>query len=398
MAWAGAGVSLWQRIESQVRGSQSGAREAPVNLFNQIAVTGLPRETRLDLYSQFTREFGPDTNDFHLYALSMDVAKIAPWLGMTAGRQTVIRANVEGLMDGASVRIAPGDHGLFFDLYGGFTRSVEMGDFRARPGLLTGGQVGWRPTADTSLAITSFYRRNDYQNRGWDTSATQVLGLTGSHRFGTGRTALVYVDATYDAAGKVLAAATVGGTWQATPRWMVSVSGNRYDTSRARTPTTILSLFTDDDLWQARAGVRYTPNTTVSVFANYDWQQLEAGGRTEYGHVAEGGCDWDWKKQALGGTIRYRLLDSYGGRAHDFLMTTRYDPWKTIGLDQFTNITKYAKVTNETDTAVAAGLGVAYHPRDWIDLRTGGEYLSNNHFSNDWRFTGSLALHWEKGT
>lgn len=391
----GPSVGWWSEILTQARGAQNGRRELPVNFLHQGNIRPLGKDGRLDLYGQFTREFGPDTNDYHLYTFSLDLPRLAPHLGLNIGRRMIVRGTQTALTDGAAVRATFGDGAWFFDGHGGLTHSVEMGDFFARPGLITGTQIGWRPNADTQMSLGTTYRRDDFRRGAWRTGNTQLVDFGFHQQFGAGRTIHLYGETTYDVAGKTFTVGTLGGYWHPHPQWVVTVAGSRYDADRNRTRRTILSLFADDDLWQARVGIRFLPSAGIGLSVNYDWQQLETGGVSQTGHVADAGVEFDVRKIRTDGGLRYHLTDSYGGRAHDLLFHLRHTLPKFIALDCFTNYTNYIKMTNDNDNALATGLGATATPTDLVALRVGGEFLRNNHFSTEWRVTGSLTIDWD---
>lgn len=390
-AWAKPSLDVWNSIESQVRGSQSGGREAPVNEFNQLHMGELPGQGTADSYLQYSHEFGPDTDETDLYLLQYDGRSIAKNLGMIAGRQVVVRNNYEGTLDGVTLRYTA-DHGLLFDFVGGTSRYLEMGSFKPTPGLLTGGMVAWNPTPNSQWNLTTTYHRFNYKQAGWGTNSTQLISLSGSQKFSGLQ---LYTDATFDTAASLFPEATVGAIWQITPTLSMQTTGAQYNTNHKQTQPTILSYFADGRLWQSRAGLRYSPKPYVSVFANYDWQALKAGGVRKYGNVVEVGVEGNVDAIQLFGRLVYRFLDSYGGRANDIYLTLHEQFMKKLWLDHFTNYSRYVKITNDNDYAIATGLVLSYAPTKVVTISAGGEYDRNEQFSKDLRLTTGLVVRWD---
>ncbi|MBI2343757.1 MAG: hypothetical protein HYV02_05455 [Deltaproteobacteria bacterium] len=388
-------LNLWTSIESQVRGTQAGSREAPLELFQRVHATQLPGDGILDTYVQYERLIGPDTQDGNLYVAQYEAAHITKGFGMTLGRQVLARSTYEGLMDGATFRLMPSGGRWSFDLFGGVSRSAELGDFEGTHGLLTGATGRWTPGLSTAFSLTTLYRRDLLKNSAWKTNGTLLVALAGSQKIGTHRDAQIYLDATYDVAGKTVPVATLGMQWRPSGVFAVNLSGSRYDANRQRTQATIFSLFADDDMWQGRLGIEYTIAQAVTVFTNYDFQRMAVGGATQYGHVAEVGVECSLRKLPVDGTLLYRFIDSFGGRANDVMLALQVAPWDFLAFDALTNVTQYTKITNNNDTAIATALGATLFPTKAVALRVGGEYLRNDHFNREWRFAGNLTVNWD---
>lgn len=399
-AWATPAFYIENSTESEVRGRQSGGREAPLNNFTQFSLSELPRSLKFTGYGQFTHTFGQsNTSGYNLYNFEVSADKFTDIVGISAGRMTEVRGNFEGIVDGASLRLTPGNFGLAIDLYGGFTRQVELsnyGDFNATPGLLGGLQGAWRPNSDTSVTLGTSYLRYDYKTSGWNRNSTQLINLSASQRFGPTRTFQLFLNGTYDVAGKVVPVGTLGAMWQVTPLLTFTTSGNIYGANRQLVQPSILSLLIGNkNMWQGRFGARYSVIDELSLFANYDFQYLKAGTATKYGSVMEAGVDCNVRRINLTCMLMYQFLDSYGGQSNSVLLTIRQSPIKQIVIDQFTNYSKYKKVTGNNGYAVAVGLGASYTPVKYVALRIGGEFDRNNIFSRDWRIDGSLKIRWD---
>lgn len=394
-AWATPTFSTWNSAESQVRQNQAGGKQAQLNLFDQTSLSDLPRDTELREYFQFSRNWNPDGNLYYLYDAALQSKKLTDSFSTILGRQTIVRGTLEGILDGATVRLSPGDHAFYLDAFGGFTRTVETGQFTYTPGIMAGVQGGWRPNNDTQLTLMTAYNQVSYKNSKWDTSGTQLVGLSGHIRLGETKQWRLYTDNTFDVAGKILPLASVGVAWQATPLLSFALNGSRYDVNRSSAQTTIQSLFTTSAMWLARFGATYYISSDIQLFANYDFQTSRNSGR-RYGSVVEGGVNMDFRKIKLGGQLLYRFLDSFGGQDNDVWLTLNQRPIKVLLLDCFANYSKYKKITNNNGYAVATGVGATYEPNKWVGLRVGGEFLRNNVFAQDWRFDGSLVLRWDK--
>jgi hypothetical protein len=163
-----------------------------------------------------------------------------------------------------------------------------------------------------------------------------------------------------------------------------------------RTQQTVLSILTNENgLWQGRVGIQYAVLDELTLFANYDFQRLKPSSAVKYGHVAEAGINFDLSDINLFGTVLYRFLDSYGGRASDVGLIVKYSPIKHLIFDEFTNYSKYTKITNDNGYAIATGIGLTYEPVRYVALRVGGEFDRNNLFARDWRVDSSLTLRWD---
>lgn len=388
--------STWNSAEFQLRRNESGQRQAQLNLFDQNTLSDLPRGTELKDYFQYSRNWNPGGNLYYLYDASLQSKELTNSLGMTLGRQTIARGTLEGILDGATLRLSPGDHAFYVDAFGGLTRTVETGQFTYTPGIMAGVQGGWRPNNDTQLTVMTAYNQVSYKNSAWNTSGTQLVGMSGHIRLGETKQLRLYTDNTFDVAGKILPLASVGMTWQVTPLLSLALNGSRYDVNRNAAQTTILSLFTTNALWLARFGATYYISSGIQLFANYDFQTSRNAGQRRYGSVVEGGVNVDVRKINLGGQLLYRFLDSFGGQDNDVWLTLNQRPWKFLIFDGFANYSKYKKITNNNGYAIATGLGVTYEPCKWVGLRVGGEFMRNNIFAKDWRVDSSLVVRWDK--
>lgn len=387
--------STWNSAESQVRQSERGGKQAQLNLFDQNTLSNLPRDTELKDYFQYSRNWNRDGNLYYLYDASLRSQELTPSLSTIVGRQTIVRGTLEGILDGATFRLSPGDHAFYLDAFGGFTRTVETGQMTATPGLMAGIQGGWRPNNDTQLTVMTAYNQLSYKSSKWDTSGTQLVGLSGHVRLGETGQWRLYTDNTFDVAGQIFPLASVGATWQVTPLLSLALNGSRYDVNRNSAQTTIQARFTTAAMWLVRFGATYYISSGLQLFANYDLQTTRNSGR-RYGNVIEGGMNMDFRKIKLGGQALYRFIDSFGGQDNDFWLTLNQRPAKILLLDCFANYSNYKKITNNNGYALATGVGVTYEPRKWMGLRVGGEFLRNNIFAQDWRFDGSLVIRWDK--
>jgi hypothetical protein len=388
--------STWNSAESQVRHSERGGRQAQFNLFDHSSLAGLPRSTELRDYFQYSRNWNPGGNLYYLYDASLQPRELTKSLSTILGRQTIVRGTLEGILDGATIRLSPGDHTFYVDAFGGLTRTVETGQFTYTPGIMAGLQGGWRPNNDTQLTVMTAYSQVSYKNSAWKTSGTQLLGLSGHIRLGETRQWRLYTDTTFDVAGRILPLASIGVAWQVTPLLSVALNGSRYDVNRNAAQTTIMSLFTTSSLWLARFGATYYISPDIQLFANYDFQTSRNAGQRRYGSVVEGGVDMNFRKVKLGGRALYRFIDSFGGQDNDIWLTLNQRPWEFLVFDGFANYSKYKKITNNNGYALATGVGVTYEPRKWVGLRVGGEFMRNNIFAQDWRIDSSLVIRWDK--
>lgn len=388
--------STWNSAESQVRQSERGGKQAQLNLFDQSSLANLPRETEIRDYFQYSRNWNPGGNLYYLYDAALQSKKLTDSFSTILGRQTIVRGTLEGILDGATVRLSPGDHAFYLDAFGGLTRTVETGQMTYTPGLMAGVQGGWRPNNDTQLTVMTAYNQVSYKNSTWKTSGTQLVGLSGHIRLGETSQWRLYTDNTFDVAGQMFPLASVGATWQVTPLLSLALNGSRYDVNRNAAITTIQSLFTTSSLWLARFGATYYISSGIQLFANYDFQTSRNAGQRRYGSVVEGGVNMDFRKIKLGGQVLYRFLDSFGGQDNDVWLSLNQRPVKFLLLDCFANYSKYTKITNNNGYALATGVGATYEPRKWVGLRVGGEFMRNNIFAQDWRFDGSLVIKWDQ--
>ncbi len=395
-AWAAPTFSSSDSAESQVRPAESGGKQAQLNLFDKMELADLPRASSLTEYFQYSRNWNPGGNLYYLYNASFQSTQLTKSLGTILGRQSFVRGNTEGILDGATMRLSPGEHSFYLDAFGGFTRTVETGDFTMTPGIMAGVQGGWRPSNDTQLSIMTSYNQNSYRNDTWKTSGTQLIGLSGHTRLGETSQWKLYTNNVYDVAGNDIQLASAGAQWQITPLLSIAANGSRYASNRKTNQTTILSLYTSSAMWLGRFGVRYYISSAIQLFANYDMTVAKNNGIKHYGNVVEGGADLNFKKINLDGQFLYRFLDSFGGQDQDFWLTLNQRPVRFLVLDMFTNYSNYSKITNNNGYATASGVGVSYEPQKWVSLRVGGEYLRNNIFKNDWRFDGTLVVKWDK--
>lgn len=395
-AWAAPTFSTWNSVESQVRPAEAGGKQAQINMFDQMNLTDLPRASSLTEYFQYSRNLNPNNNLYYLYNASFQSTQLTNSLGTILGRQSIVRGNYEGILDGATVRLSPGEHSFYLDAFGGFTRNVETGDFTMTPGIMAGVQGGWRPSNDTQLTLMTAYNQNNYRSAAWKTSGSQLIGLSGHTRLGETSQLKLYTNNVYDVAGQNVQLASVGAQWQITPLFSLAVNGSRYAANRKATQQTILSLYTSSAMWLGRFGLRYYVSPAIQLFANYDMTVAKNNGIKHYGNVVEGGADLDFRKINMNGQVLYRFLDSFGGQDQDVWLTLNQRPIKFLLLDLFTNFSKYKKITNNNGYATATGIGVSYEPQKWVSLRVGGEYLRNNIFKNDWRFDGTLVVKWDK--
>jgi hypothetical protein len=391
MARAKPTLNIWNSIESQVRGSQNGSRNAPLNEFNTLTLDNLPRQGSANSYFQYSHTFGPGHNPSYFYLLQYDAKQLSRKTGLTVGRQMAVRSTFEGILDGATVTYHFGN-GLTMDLTGGLSHYLEIANFD-QPGVVTGGSIRWSRDSRTHLLVTTIYRRLQYKASQWGSNSTQLLSLTGSQRLG--RTVQLYGDATYDTAAQLFPEATVGVIWQPSPTLNLQFTGARYNANRNQTIPTILGMMVQDALWQLRSGIRFVPASNWSLFLNYDWQAAKTGAQRKYGHVVDVGVDGMVPQLRLLGSLKYRFIDSYGGRANDIYFTLRETFFKKLWLDHFTNYSTYTKVTNANGNALATGMVLTYAPTRGVSVSAGGEFDHNVQFSQDWRLTTALQINWD---
>lgn len=374
------------------RGTQDGGRDIPLTAYHELSLFDLPKDARFEsslrTYHLFDKDIA-DQQDTDLHAATL----ILPEIGRTriqVGRQPLTLPHYQGIGDGGEVDISLIENRLSTELFADVTRSIEEGDFNGPKGLVSGGRFVWTPNR-ARVAVGGYYRRDNLTNSDWETNATAITTLSAYVDLLPKKLDLL-ANAAYDTAGKTIEYATLGLGATLSPKWHATVSGNRYDVSRTRSRSSILSLFTADDLWQGSTGISFVPTDNWTLSTGYDLQRFSAGQKTRYGHLANASVSTIISPIHTTADITYRFLDSFGGRAHDVGVDLDFAPFDWASLYSSSNITKYTKVTNNNDTAFSTILGTTMQPLAWMNTDLFGELLKNDAFANEWRVGGVLSI------
>jgi hypothetical protein len=124
----------------------------------------------------------------------------------------------------------------------------------------------------------------------------------------------------------------------------------------------IFQLYSNSNLWQARAGVRYPFSRELSAYGDYSYQTYDnAVDAMQNGNLAHAGLLWlpegDGLEQVL---VAYYLADSGGGNVNGVSFFYENKVYERIVFRFRADLAYYEKESNQSDWPVATRTGLGY--------------------------------------
>ncbi|MBI2091627.1 MAG: hypothetical protein HYT75_01350 [Deltaproteobacteria bacterium] len=386
------------RLETQVRKTSSDKREIPFSSYLDSGLSDLPHSGTFDVSLKNERIFKQEQDEFDLYQAVFRMQDLGGLLGVSGGRQFISPGFHAYLMDGASLSLGKESWPVTVGLFGGIPRYIETGDFHGEAGLVSGMTLDMSMNEHMHTRFSAVYDKLDINEKNWSENETVLVGMSHSHQFGSKLSPSLYGTMEYDTAGKTVETGLMGFSLQPLARLYWNLEGGHYNTNRDRARSTIFGLYTTGPFYQARTGANLTLIEDAGAVADfaltggYSYQRLEiSSSASKNGNIADAGFKFTIVPLHLDAGVTYRFYDSFGGRAHDVIVSLHDEPFDKAALDAGADFTKYSKITNDNDTATSVFLMAGYELLKNLEISAGGEYLRNNIFSSEWRATAKLG-------
>lgn len=386
-------------LQMQVLENALSQREVPLNMLLDTGLKDLPNSGSLDISLFDNRTFNIGENSFDLYQAVFKMKDVGGFVNFSAGRQLVTPNFHAYLIDGAEVSLGGTDWPVRIGLLGGVPRYLEVSDFHGTVGLVTGGYVELQGFRNHQARLSVLYDRLDFSTKSqWGANSTVLVGLSDTLAFDIAWRPTVYVNGEYDAGGKSVDTGMGGIRFQPTRKLMFNVEGGTYNTNRKWQMPTVYSLFTSSAYYQARGGVAYTfidmgdVVDDLTLKADYSFQRYRVQTPlATNAHLADAILSVSIVPIRLDASVGYTFYDSYGGRAHDVIVTLHDEPFKKFSVDLGGNFTQYSKITNVSDTAIDVYLLAGYELVKGLVFTAGGEFMRNSVFDKEFRATALLS-------
>lgn len=385
-------------ILGQVReGYWSDEIEAPLELYGDFGISGLPHGTTLDTYFRLEEDFArwDDETDFFIGA--MRVPSAPGGLDVQLGRQIVAESPV-GLWDADSGQIRIGIDGtpLSFTVFGGQPRYWEPTfgpELISQDEQIFGGSVRLMRFQGGALALG--YLQQNRQGR----ELMQQVTLSGTRTFANlpGWPSL-YGNFALDSDRANIDQIRVGVqsfVWR--PNLLFNFESGYYkpndggdvvvrDLNRREDP--VFQLFSVSELLQFRGGLRYQMSRTLSAFTDLSYQRYE---RTR-DSIVDG---YVWSAGALylpGGDgleivrLEYYGIDGVGGSVNGGRIYYENRYYEQILFRAKCDVAYYDKSTNQDGTAIGSLIGVGYEVARGLVAEVNFEANRNQLFPEDYRF------------
>lgn len=387
-------VAFESRTITQVKRLRGGTHRVPLNEYFGLSVSDLPKN--FSFTTDFRGEAGPPTSDgeFDLYQATFHVEPVGGLL-VDGGRQWLMDGFDGSLLDGLKLGIFPESWRVGFSLYAGVPRYVDEGTFRnVTEGLLVGTQVHLRNVENTAAQISLRWRKIDVTLGDYTQNDNIAAAVALSHQFTKlWSTPSIYSNFEYSIPGKTVEAGTVG--LDLYPHWRVAfnLEGSYYDSDRDLNQATLLGQYLTDQMVQAREGVEVKLVHGFRLFEDFSYQRYGVVSRgNENGYIASSGLGHYLKVLKLSSTGEFYYGKSFGGKVYGGLIEWTDKYFEEFDIQTSLDISRYSKITNQTDTAISLVGGVDYQFVDCCSFGLGGEFNHNNWFSKEGRVTVRLVV------
>jgi hypothetical protein len=386
-------------ILGQVRdgdGYLPGATEAPIELYGDFGLSGMPHGTTMDTYFRLEEDFAQWNGKTEFYSGVLRVPSAPPGLDVQLGRQIVAESPV-GIWDADSGQIRVGLGGpASLTVFGGQPQYWEP--TYSSPSLSQDEQIfggSLRLAQYRGGAVAFGYLQQIRQGK----ELMQQLTATGTRTFSTfpGMPS-VYGNAAFDADHQNLDRVRAGVqsfVWK--PTLLLNFESTYYkpqdngkvliqDINRREDP--IFQLFSVSQELQFRGGARYALTRTLSSYGDLSYQRYEqlAGSYIN-------GYNWSTGLLYLPGgdgleSVRFEYygIDSGGGTVNGGRAYYENRVYDRVLFRAKCDVAYYEKATNQNGTAVGSLLGLGYLLFPGLVAEVNFEANRNQLFPEDFRF------------
>jgi len=363
---------LWGDLDllGQVReGYQDRETEAPVDLYGDLGAAHMWHGSDAETYFRLEQDLATGDNAGDFYAGYARVPNLLPGVQATAGRQ-FLNEGPGGVFvaDAGKVTVDVG-WPVSFTAYGGAPQYFEptySTPIISQDELLWGGNV--RTTRWPGGQMTLGYQQWERDSK----VLRQLVSGTAVQRAPRwwGRPQF-YGTFGYDADHGNVDTATGGVDFTVpAPLLLVNIATTYYQPQDNTDllpdidwqEDSIFQLYSNSNLWQARAGVRYPFSRALSAYADYSYQTYDnAVDAMQNGNLAHAGLLWlpegDGLEQVL---VAYYLADSGGGNVNGVSFFYENKVYERIVFRFRADLAYYEKESNQSDWPVATRTGLGY--------------------------------------
>jgi len=357
-------------VLGQVReGYQNRETEAPVDLYGDLGAARMWHGSDAETYFRLEQDVATGDNTGDFYAGYARVPNLLPGVQTTVGRQ-FLNEGPGGVFvaDAGKVSVDVG-WPVSLTVYGGAPQYFEptySTPIISQDEILWGGNI--RTTRWGGGQMTLGYQQWERDSK----VLRQLISGTAVQRVGSwwGRPQF-YGTFAYDADRQNVDTATTGVDFTVpAPLLLVNVAATYYQPQDNtgdlpdldRQEDTIFQLFSNSDLVQARAGVRYPFSRALSAYVDYSYQTYDnAVDETQDGNLAHAGLLWlpegDGLEQVL---VAHYLADSGGGNVNGVSFFYENSVYERIVFRFRADLAYYEKESNQSDWPVATRTGLGY--------------------------------------
>lgn len=384
-------------VLGQVRdGYPSSGTEAPIELYGDLGISGLPHGTTLDTFFRLEEDFAQLEGKTQFFSGVLRVPAAVPNLDVQLGRQIVSEVPLN-IFDADSGQVRVGLGGPFSaTVFGGQPRYWEP--TYGSPSLSQNEQIfggSLRMARFRSGALALGYLQQIRQGR----EIKQLLTGTGTRTFaGLPGLPNVYGNVAYDADYQNLDLVRAGvqsSVWR--PQLLMNFESAYYkpqdngkvlitDINRREDP--IFQVFSLSQMLQFRGGLRYGITPRLSSYVDLSYQRYERlAGSYVNGYVWSGGLLYLPGGDGLE-TLRteYYGIDSAGGTVNGVRGYYENRVYDRILFHAKCDIATYDKATNQNDTVLASLIGVGYVLLPGLVAEVNFEANRNQFLPEDFRF------------
>ena len=388
-------------ILGQVRegdGYSPGDTEAPVELYGDFGLSGMPHGMTLDTYFRLEDNLADvEDGEADFFTGAVRIPSAPGNLDVQLGRQIVAESPV-GLWnaDSGQIRVGLGKSPFSLTVFGGEPRYREPlfgSSTLSQDEQIFGGSVRMASYRGGALALGYLQQ----ERKGHE--LMQQLTLSGTRAFAKlpGLPSL-YGNFAFDADHANIDQVRAGVqsfVWK--PRLLINFesgyykpqdNGDRVVQNIDRREDAIFQLFSVSGALQFRGGARYALSRTVSSFADLSYQRYERlNGSYVNGYVWSTGLLYLPGGDGLEAVrAEYYGVDSGGGTVNGGKLSYENRVYENVLFRAMCNVGYYEKSTNQSGTAVSSLIGVGYMFLPGLVGEVSVEANRNQLYPEDFRF------------
>jgi hypothetical protein len=389
-------------VLGQVRsgdGYMDGGTQAPIELYTDMGLSGLPRGITLDTYARLEEDFANYDGKAEFYSGVVRMPAARPGLDVSLGRQIVseVPLNIYDADSGTARLNLGGPYSI--SVFGGQPQYWEP--TYSSPSLSQDEQIfggSLRATPFQGGAYSLGFLQQNRQGR----VLKQLVTLSGVRSFSSlpGLPNL-YGNFAYDADRQNIDQVRVGtqtSVWQ--PELLINFESGYYkpqdngkvviaDINRREDP--IFQAFSVSQMLQFRGGARYAITPTVSTYGDLSYQRYEQLAANTGSYI--NGYVWSAGLLFLPGgdgleslRTEYYGIDSGGGTVNGVRGYYENRVYDRILFRAKADVAYYEKATNQNDTVFATLIGLGYMLMPGLVAEVNFEANRNQLFPEDFRF------------